>query len=67
MFGVFAGISSQTFYLSLYFLASISLFFLGEIIINKKLNYKYFITLIFSYLVTVSPHLYFLFFQENLK
>ena len=61
---MFAGISSQTFYLSLYFLASISLFFLGEIIIKKKLNYKYFLA-IFSYLVTVSPHLYFLFFQDT--
>ena len=64
IFGVFAGISTQTFYLSLYFLASISLFFAGEIIVKKKLNYKYFLA-IFSYFITISPHLYFLFFQDS--
>jgi hypothetical protein len=60
MFGVFAGISTLTYYLALYFLASISIFFVREIIINKKINYKYFIALSVYFLV-LSPHLYFLY------
>ena len=42
MFGVFAGISTLTWYLALYLLASIGIFFIREIMINKKINYKYF-------------------------
>ena len=59
MFGVFAGISTLTYYLALYFLAALSIFFIREIIKKKKLNYKYFLTLI-SYLTILSPHLYFI-------
>jgi 4-amino-4-deoxy-L-arabinose transferase-like glycosyltransferase len=60
MFGLFAGISTLTYYLSLYILASISIFFIGEIIINKKFNYKYILALI-VYFFVLSPHLYFIF------
>ena len=60
MFGVFAGISTLTYYLALYLLASISIFFVREIIINKKINYKYFLTLT-VYFIILSPHLYFIF------
>jgi hypothetical protein len=60
MFGFFAGIATLTYYLSLYLLASISIFFIFEIIKNKKFNNKYFLTLI-VYLITLSPHLYWIF------
>ena len=60
MFGVFAGISTLTYYLALYLLASLSIFFIREILINKKVNYKYFYALI-SYFIILSPHLYFIF------
>ena len=65
MFGIFAGISSLTYYLALYLLAALGLYFIREIIINKKINYKYFITLI-TYFIILSPHLYYIF-SENLK
>jgi len=65
MFGIFAGISTLTYYLALYLLASISIFFIREIIINKKINYKYFIALI-AYFIILSPHLYFIF-DNNFK
>lgn len=64
MFGFFAGISTLTYYLSLYFLASLGIFFLSEIISKKKFNYKYFYTLI-SYLLILSPHLYFILLQDS--
>ncbi len=60
LFGIFAGISTLTYYLALYLLASISIFFIREIIINKKINYKYFLALI-VYFIILSPHLYFIF------
>ena len=60
MFGVFAGISTLTYYLALYLLASITIFFFREIIISKKINYKYFLTLT-VYFIILSPHLYFIF------
>ena len=60
MFGVFAGISTLTYYLALYLLASITIFFVREIIISKKINYKYFLTLT-VYFMILSPHLYFIF------
>ena len=60
MFGVFAAISTLTYYLALYLLASLSLFFIREIIIYKKFNSKYFLTLI-SFFLVISPHLYFIF------
>tara|TARA_B110000211_G_scaffold222234_1_gene270702 strand:- start:3075 stop:4469 length:1395 start_codon:yes stop_codon:yes gene_type:complete len=60
MFGIFAGISTLTWYLALYLLASMAIFFIREIIITKKINYKYFLALLFYFLV-LSPHLYFLF------
>jgi len=60
IFGLFAGISTLTYYLSLYILASISLFFIREIIINKKFNYKYILALV-VYFFVLSPHLYFIF------
>jgi 4-amino-4-deoxy-L-arabinose transferase-like glycosyltransferase len=60
MFGIFAGISSLTYYLALYFLAALSIFFIGEIIIKKKINSKYFLALI-TYFIILSPHLYFIF------
>lgn len=60
LFGIFAGIATLTFYLALYLLASIGIFFIREIIINKKVNYKYFLTL-FAYLIVITPHLYFIF------
>ncbi|MFL2887901.1 MAG: glycosyltransferase family 39 protein [Pelagibacteraceae bacterium] len=63
MFGIFAGICTLTFYLSLYILASLALFFIGEIFIKKRFNYKYFFAL-FAYLLIISPHLYFIFFLE---
>ncbi len=59
MFGVFAGISSLTYYLALYFLASLGIFFIREIIKKKYLNYKYFLAII-SYLIILTPHLYFI-------
>ena len=65
MLGVFAGISTLTYYLALYLLASLGLFFIREIIINKKLNLKYFFALLFYFLV-ISPHLYFIF-SNDLK
>ncbi len=65
MFGLFAGISTLTYYLALYLLASLTIFFLREIIINKKINYKYFLALI-VYFVIISPHLYFIF-ENNFK
>jgi len=60
MLGVFAGISTLTYYLSLYLLASISIFFIREMIINKKINYKLFLALS-VYLLVLTPHLYFIF------
>ena len=60
MFGIFAGISTLTWYLALYLLASLGIFFIREIIISKKINYKYFLALTFYFLI-LSPHLYFLF------
>jgi 4-amino-4-deoxy-L-arabinose transferase-like glycosyltransferase len=60
MLGVFAGISTLTYYLSLYLLVSISFFFIIEMIINKKINYKIFLALFF-YLLILTPHLYFIF------
>jgi len=60
MFGVMAGISTLTYYLALYLLASIGIFFIREIIIKKKINYKYFLTLC-VYLLVLTPHLYFIF------
>ena len=63
MFGVFAGVSSLTYYLAFYLLVSLSIFFIREIIINKKLNYKYFLTLL-TYLIILSPHLYFIFIND---
>ncbi len=65
MFGVFAGISTLTWYLALYLLASIGIFFIREIMINKKINYKYFYALLFYFLI-LSPHLYFIF-ENNAK
>ena len=59
MFGVFAGISSLTYYLALYFLAALSIFFIREIIKKKRFNHKYFLTII-AYLIILSPHLYFI-------
>jgi len=59
MLGIFAGISSLTYYLALYLLAALSIFFIREIIVNKKLNYKYFLALL-AYFIVLSPHLYFL-------
>ncbi len=58
-FGIFAGISSLTYYLAFYLLMAISIFFIREIIVNKKINYKYFLALV-SFFVTISPHLYFI-------
>ena len=60
MFGIFAGISTLTWYLALYLLASMAIFFIREIIITKKINYKYFLALLFYFLI-LSPHLYFIF------
>ena len=65
MFGIFAGISTLTWYLALYLLASLGIFFIREIIITKKINYKYFLSLLF-FLLVLSPHLYFLF-ENNSK
>ena len=65
LFGVFAGISTLTYYLALYLLASIGIFFIREIIINKKINYKYFLAL-GAYFTVLSPHLYFIF-DNNFK
>ena len=65
MFGVFAGISTLTWYLALYLLASIGIFFIREIIKTKKVNYKYFLALLFYFLI-LSPHLYFVF-ENNAK
>lgn len=64
MFGIFAGMATLTYYLSLYILASLGIFFLGETILKKKLNHKYFYALI-SYSLVLSPHLYFIFFQDS--
>jgi 4-amino-4-deoxy-L-arabinose transferase-like glycosyltransferase len=60
LFGIFAGISTLTWYLALYLLASLAIFFIREIIITKKINYKYFLALLFYFLI-LSPHLYFIF------
>ncbi len=60
LFGVFSGISTLIYYLALYLLASISIFFIREIIINKKVNYKYFLAL-GVYFIILLPHLYFVF------
>ena len=65
MVGVFAGISTLTWYLALYLLASIGIFFIREIIKTKKVNYKYFLALLFYFLI-LSPHLYFVF-ENNAK
>ena len=65
IFGVFAGISSLTYYLALYLLASLTIFFLGETFIKKKINNKYFLALV-SYIIVLSPHLYFIF-ENNFK
>lgn len=65
MFGFFAGIATLTYYLSLYLLASIAIFFISEIIINKKFNIKYILTLM-VYVITLSPHLFWIF-QDNFK
>ncbi len=65
LFGIFAGISTLTYYLALYLLASITIFFIREIIINKRINYKYFISLI-TFFIVISPHLYFIF-SSDLK
>ncbi len=59
LFGIFAGISTLTYYLALYLLAAISIFFIREIIVNQKINYNYFLTLI-VYFIILSPHLYFI-------
>jgi 4-amino-4-deoxy-L-arabinose transferase-like glycosyltransferase len=47
MFGIFAGIATLTWYLALYLLASLGIFFIREIIMAKKINYKYFLSLLF--------------------
>ena len=60
MFGIFAGISTLTYYLALYLLVSISIFFIREIIITKKINHKYFLALLIYFLV-LTPHIYFIF------
>ena len=60
MFGIFAGIATLTWYLALYLLASLGIFFIREIIMAKKINYKYFLALLFYFLV-IFPHLYFIF------
>ena len=65
IFGVFAGISSLTYYLALYLLASLTIFFLVETLTKKKINNKYFLALA-SYIIVLSPHLYFIF-DNNFK
>ncbi len=65
LFGVFAGISTLTYYLALYLLASLSIFFIREIFINKKINHKYFLALI-TYFIILSPHLYYIY-SDNFK
>lgn len=65
IFGVFAGISTLTYYLALYLLTSLTIFFIGEILIKKKINYKYFLALT-AYIIILSPHLYFIF-DNNLE
>ena len=65
LFGFFAAISTLTYYLALYLLASITIFFIREIIVNKKINYKYFLTL-FIYFLILTPHLIFIF-TDDLK
>ena len=65
IFGIFAGISSLTYYLALYLLASLTIFFLGETLTKKKINNKYFLALV-SYIIVLSPHLYFIF-DNNFK
>ena len=65
LFGVFAGISTLTYYLALYLLASISIFFMREIFLNKKINFKYFLALT-AYLIILSPHLYYIY-NDNFK
>lgn len=65
IFGVFAGISTLTYYLALYLIASLTIFFMGEILIKKKINKKYFLALV-AYIIILSPHLYYIF-DNNFK
>ena len=63
IFGFFAAISTLTYYLALYLLSSLVIYFILEIYIKKKINYKYFLALL-TYFFILSPHLYFLFITD---
>ena len=63
LFGIFAGISTLTYYLALYLLGAISIFFIREIILKKNFNNKYLFALL-AYLIILTPHLYFIFIND---
>jgi len=60
IFGIFAGLSTLIYYLSLYLLAALGLYFVYRIFEEKKFNYKYILALFF-YFIVLSPHLYWIF------
>ena len=60
LFGIFAGLATLTYYLSLYLLASLGLFFIYLIIKEKKFNYNYLLTLSVFFII-LSPHLIWIF------
>jgi len=60
LFGIFAGLATLTYYLSLYLLASLGLFFIYLIIIEKKFNYNYLLALSVFFII-LSPHLIWIF------
>ena len=60
LFGTFAGLATLTYYLSLYLLASLGLFFIYIIIMEKKFNYNYLLALSVFFII-LSPHLIWIF------
>jgi len=56
LLGIFSGLATLTYYLSLYLLASIFFYFTYNIIKYKKFNYKYLISLV-SFFIVITPHL----------
>ena len=56
LLGISSGLAALTYYLSFYLLAALGLFFIYISLLEKKLNFKYFIAL-FAFFAILSPHL----------
>ena len=54
--GIFSGLAALTYYLSFYLLAALGLFFIYISLLEKKFNFKYFISL-FAFFAILSPHI----------